>query len=405
MYVIILIVEELKKVEKEKSKKIIITLLIIIIMTLVAIVILLATGIINFKKGSNGSVDDVVGYYQFYKKYEEYEDNAYTVYELELSQDGNAKYCVVKANSGSFCGAGTYTANNEKIIFNGKYTKGIAIGQDLSIKFIKEDDKIYEELSKVYPMTKTNRDNLKVLFSNTSNTVNDDNKQNEETNNDNSNIGASKNTRMQLESIENKYLFALYGYTDLSGVDNQSIMKAILINSSFYPSNSFTKEQLDAELKNSVLSKLSIKHEDFWFNGYNTDVAPTYSYDETTGVYKSNPVGKGACRVSPAYKKVLDYSENNDEYVIKYKYVWYYGCEGAQPDIWYGNYMNAKNQQNAIFALDISKYDHGILPTDIIKNEVEKNWQSIEDKLDTYTYTFKFENNHLVLTNFRRTES
>lgn len=211
--------------------------------------------------------------------------------------------------------------------------------------------------------------------------------------------------RKQLESIEDKYLFALYGYTDLSGIDNQSIMKAILVNSSFYPSNSFTKEQLDNELQNSVLSKLSIKHEDFWFNGYNTDVAPTYSYDEKTGTYKSNPVGKGACRVSPAYKKVIDYSYNNGEYIIKFKYIWYYGCEGTQPDTWYGNYMNAKNKQNSIFVIDISKYDHGILPSNAIKNEAEKNWQSIEEKLDIYTYTFKYENNRLVLTNFRRTES
>ena len=224
-------------------------------------------------------------------------------------------------------------------------------------------------------------------------------------NEDTTNGSDEQNMKEKLEDIEDKYLFALYGYTDLNGINNQVTMKAVLINSSFYPNPSFTKKQLDEAFQNSIFSKMPLVHEDFWFNGYNSDVAPTYTYNKDTETYTANPVGKGACRVSPAYKKVIDYTENNDEYTIKYKYVWFYGCEGSQPDVWYGKYYEAQNQNAPIYKMDISKYDHGIIKNEDLKTEIENNWSSIENKLDTYIYTFKYENNHLVLTNFRKTEA
>ena len=216
----------------------------------------------------------------------------------------------------------------------------------------------------------------------------------------------AKDVKADFEDIENKYLGILYPYTDLSGVSNQAFMRAVILNASFYPTESFTKEQLEEALKSSVFSMFTIKHEDFWTdpNSKALGEIPNYSYNADTGVYTANPVGHGACRSTPVYKKVIDYQENNGEYTIKYKYVWYYGCEGSQPDTWYGSYNDADSQKNAIYSIDTSKYDHNTIPSDVVEDEVKTNWQSIESKLDTYTYTFKIEDNHYVLSNFRRTE-
>lgn len=219
----------------------------------------------------------------------------------------------------------------------------------------------------------------------------------------NNNPTISNSKQAEFKEIENKYLNALYGYTDLNGVYNQPIMKAILVNSSFYPTESFTKEQLDEAWKKSVFSKIPLKHEDLWFNGYGSDVKPTYSYDEAAGKYTANPVGHGVCRVTPVYKKVIDYREDNGQYTIKYKYIWYYGCEGDQPYTWYGSYNDAKEQKNAIYEIDATQ--NSIISTETITQMAETNWDNLKTKLDTYTYTFIIENNHYVLDFFQREDA
>ena len=210
--------------------------------------------------------------------------------------------------------------------------------------------------------------------------------------------------KADIEELEQKYLSVLYGYTDLSGVNNQAVMKAVIINSSFYPNETFTKEELDEAWKSSIFSKIPLKHEDFWFYGYNSDTKPTYSYSEETGKYTSNPVGHGACLVSPAYRKMIDYNETDGKYTAKYKYVWYYGCEGSQPTTLYGSYNDAKEKKNAIYEIDMDNYENGIIPEGTINQIIEDNWESFKDKLDTYTYTFITENNHYVLNFFQREE-
>ena len=67
--------------------------------------------------------------------------------------------------------------------------------------------------------------------------------------------------KADIEELEQKYLSVLYGYTDLSGVSNQAVMKAVIINSSFYPNETFTKEELDEAWSSSIFSKIPLKHE------------------------------------------------------------------------------------------------------------------------------------------------
>ncbi len=112
---------------------------------------------------TNDKVSNIkVEYYKFYKKYD---DGASTVYELKLDSDGISKYCVVKANSGSVCYEGTYTVNDNYVYFSGKMVTGIAstIDNPITITFIKENDTIYEELSKIYTMTKVDKDDISLV--------------------------------------------------------------------------------------------------------------------------------------------------------------------------------------------------------------------------------------------------
>ena len=102
---------------------------------------------------------------------------------------------------------------------------------------------------------------------------------------------------------------------------------------------------------------------------------------------------------------MIDYTETDGKYTAKYKYVWYYGCEGSQPTTLYGSYNDAKEKKNAIYEIDMDNYANGIIPEGTINQIIEDNWESFKDKLDTYTYTFITENNHYVLNFFLREDN
>ncbi len=203
----------------------------------------------------------------------------------------------------------------------------------------------------------------------------------------------------ELIKIENNYLIYFYPYSNLENISNQAIMKAVILNSDLYNKDSFTKDELDKALDNSPLKQLSIKHEDFWFNGYNSDDMPTYSYDAIKEVYTRNPTGKGACLVSRVDSKLRDFKEENDSYIISYQYIFYYGCEGDGIDMVYGSYEDAKNKKNPVFKITLTN-NEDILS--LVKSKFQIEYEMIQNKLDTYTYTFTKEGSNYILTNFNR---
>ena len=182
---------------QEKNNKGVIIILIAIIIILAVLCILFATGTINLrnKTTTSNKEDETDEYFQFYK---EYSDEEYTLYELMLTNDKKANYCVTKVNSGSYCAKGTYNITDNNIVFSGKMYLGPS-DNDITIKFIREGNTIYEELGKIYSMTKVSKEDLKLLFATGTisvkdNATNDDNKVTNSNSTTNTNSTTNNNT-------------------------------------------------------------------------------------------------------------------------------------------------------------------------------------------------------------------
>ena len=100
---------------------------------------------------------------QYWQFYEDYPDGSHTIYELKMSKEGTAKYCVWKANSGNFCEEGTYNVKGNIMIFDGKIVSGIPRDENLIRTFIRENDTMYEDYAQTYSMSQVNKEKMQLI--------------------------------------------------------------------------------------------------------------------------------------------------------------------------------------------------------------------------------------------------
>lgn len=177
-------------------------------------------------------------------------------------------------------------------------------------------------------------------------------------------------------------------------------------------SYSFASDELKKLFNNSVFSEL--KYEDGNIGGvcagvvYDNDM---YIYDASAKIYTANPnTGMGCNMVRPyVHTYNVDSYMDGDKYVIVNQYLF------ANPS----NVMSAEESQylfgsvSADTDIDTSKSvatldNIGEDDTDTVLFEAAlnkftsdyKNYDSIKDKLDTYTYTFEKKDGHFVITDF-----
>lgn len=256
---------------------------------------------------------------------------------------------------------------------------------------------------------------------------------------DNSSEKVSKSSidledRIKLNSlIDNDLVALLYKekLSDLTDLELRTLTRFIKykeINVNVTNANegthNFTSDELKKVFNNSVFSEL--KYEDGNIGAYCAGVIDdtiSYDYDKGTKTYNSNSesgIGAG-CNVGRPYVYTynVDSYKNGDKYVIVNKYLFGYydpNLEIEEAKHLFGNvndftdytskyYSNDKiDTSNSVATLD----DIGEEDTDttLFMGALEeftsdyKNYDSIKDKLDTYTYTFEKKDGHFVITDF-----
>ncbi len=250
--------------------------------------------------------------------------------------------------------------------------------------------------------------------------------------NDNSNVTncgklVSKSTiglddRIKLNSlIDNDLVALLYKekLSDLTDLELRTLImtaerKNIYIKATNENSENasyvFTSDELKKAYNNSVFSELEYK--DGNMGGYCAGIVSDlniYIYDSETKTYNSNPnTGMGCNSARPyVYTYNIDSYRDGDKYVIVNQYL-FGNASNVIPveesKYLYGSVNKSNGTSNSVATLD----DIGVedTNTELFMGALEeftsdyKNYDSIKDKLDTYTYTFEKKDGHFVITDF-----
>ena len=262
--------------------------------------------------------------------------------------------------------------------------------------------------------------------------------------NDNSNVTncgklVSKSTiglddRIKLNNlIDNDLVALLYKekLNDLTDLELRTLTRFIKykeINVNVTNANegthNFTSDELKKVFNNSVFSEL--KYEDGNIGAYCAGVIDdtiSYDYDKGTKTYNSNSesgIGAG-CNVGRPYVytyNVDSYMKGN-KYVIVNKYLFGYydpNLEIEEAKHLFGNVNDFTDYTSKYYSNDKIDATNSVVTLDNIGEEYlnmglfdsslneftkdYKNYDSIKDKLDTYTYTFEKKDGHFVITDF-----
>ncbi len=249
-----------------------------------------------------------------------------------------------------------------------------------------------------------------------------------------SNSSISLDNRIELNNlIDNDLAVLLYKekLSDLTDFDLRTITRFIKykeINVNVTNANegthNFTNNELKRVFNNSVFS--SLKYEDGNIGNYCAGVVGdiiSYNYDNNTKTYNStSEAGIGAgCNVGRPYVYTynVDSYMDGDKYVIVNKYL--FGQNNPNLEIEEAKYLfgnvndfteytskyydnNKIDASKSVATLD--NIGENYLNTSLFDsslNEFTKdvnNYDSIKDKLDTYTYTFEKKDGHFVITDF-----
>ncbi len=238
-----------------------------------------------------------------------------------------------------------------------------------------------------------------------------------------SNSSISLDNRIELNNlIDNDLVVLLYKekLSDLTDLELRTITR--FNNYEEIDKMGLTRDNLKKVFDNSVFSEL--KYEDGNIGGYCAGIVSDtniYTYDASTKSYNVNPnAGMGCNSARPyVYTYNVDSYMDGDKYVIVNKYL--FGQNNPNLEIeeakyLFGNvndfteYSSKYYDNNKIDAsksvvtldnigeqyLDTSLFDSSL---NIFTKDVN-NYDSIKDKLDTYTYTFEKKDGHFVITDF-----
>ncbi|MDO5569481.1 MAG: hypothetical protein Q4G04_05175 [bacterium] len=200
------------------------------------------------------------------------------------------------------------------------------------------------------------------------------------------------------------YLRALTKINNYSEITNELKLR---IAFTYYDNNvlkesdwpqTITKQEIENAFNMTALSNMGFEHGDIMCAWPHV----LYSYDATTGIYTYDHAGHGAeGTTAPLESKMVSFKEKDNKYIISYKAIWGYA---TSPCYYWGD--------GKIW----SKYKDGELLTTIddcgseqnfdleYDNQIEKyffnNYETIKDKLSTYTYTFEKTDNGYKLIDY-----
>lgn len=216
----------------------------------------------------------------------------------------------------------------------------------------------------------------------------------------------------ELEKIITNELYLLKAKTSLNDLTNQ-LKLAVALNklktTTSQPKNeyneliSFTADELETAFNNSSLSKYGFKHENIeGANSILENAYPKHSYNYSNGIYTyTNKVNNTYSDFPEIGYKIITATKENQNYIISIKYMWgnLTDCGALCATKVYGKIYNTydqylSNENNNIGTLE------KINTTTDLTNYFNNNYESLKDKLATYTYVFEKVNSQYKLINF-----
>lgn len=235
-------------------------------------------------------------------------------------------------------------------------------------------------------------------------------------NNDNRQINNNDNTEVTQEKllkIISNELFVLEKYNNLNQLTNQDKLDVAvkkLCGNIYYCLDkdnqyidTFSSKQLVDAYNKTSLAKYNYVDESIKCPGYNYE-HDTWTYNAKEQKYRYSEPGHSIdASVQVVFKKVVAYTNNNNQYTISIKYGWYKNTlsEGPEDLYAYTTYNDAKKNINSVYKIDAERVEE--LDYEI-ENEFskffEENYETYKEQMDTYNYVFEQKDDQLYLIGF-----
>lgn len=227
--------------------------------------------------------------------------------------------------------------------------------------------------------------------------------------------GISFEDKIKLDGIigtGNSGLSFLLGKDSINNIDNNDMLYYIYreyLSDKFKTSEgvSFTKEDVKKAFSESAFSNKSYSDSDIIDRNYG-DNAIIWKYDSSSGTYSYNSLGIGGSVVSTniVYTYNIDSYVEDGKYIVVNKYLFsnsYADVTGNDNKVTiYGDYNSAV--KGSCIDCDssgsyLTELDNVYSSEDVDRYAIS-NYDSIKDRLDTYTYTFENRDGHFVLSDY-----
>ena len=204
------------------------------------------------------------------------------------------------------------------------------------------------------------------------------------------------------KKIVDDELYILFGFKSLSEVTNERKLTLAFnkVESEYSHSDndvyssvqSVSKEKVEEIFNKTSISKLGIIHQNFDVYKLNNDI-----YNRNNEVMSKRNLFY--CNIQMQASKISDYQVKDDKYILSVQYMFPDTCEGWEK--FYGSYgYDEQNESNFIVKAYTGSYESDNIEYINPKEYLDKNYDSIKNKLDTYIYTFEVNNGKIELVDF-----
>lgn len=223
--------------------------------------------------------------------------------------------------------------------------------------------------------------------------------------NDSKNINIKEYSKEDFDKIVCSWLglSSLLNKKSLNEMTNQERLRMVI---DMYTGDDkydvFSQARLEKIHSESVIKDLSITYEDL-YNYYGTflwdDVRLVgFEYNKENKTFKyTGALGHGGISYGNiAYSDMISMDTDGKTYTVRYKYVFLNSSGDGPSDVrLYLNINDALSYKNEWAYLPVGE-DNSTHSEEYI----QEHYDEIKDKLSIYTYKFKVEDNHLVITDF-----
>ena len=221
------------------------------------------------------------------------------------------------------------------------------------------------------------------------------------------------------EKIIEDDLGILLEKNSLADITNEDITAWAFNKSKYnYSTNSFESKYLEDIITDSVFRNNEYELTDIYqVRGNYADIHLSDSLKcftlKGTRYINDETCGSSGLGATPYVTKFVYFKQEKNRYIISAKSIFTTILSGPDDIRLYSSYEKARkasldNSFNNLSFKTFTMKENGddlIVPYDDVDKYINENWNTIKDKLDTYTYIFEVENNEIVLKDFIHTSA